>query len=260
MVTTDQIEQKPAFRAWDRAMEWPLIAVAVVFGGAYAWQVLAEPQGGELLATQIISLAAWAVFAVDYAVRLTLTAERRRWFWRNLLSLFVVVLPILRPLRLVRLLTLFTVFQRAAGSALRGRVVIYAASTTILLVLIAALAVYQTERDAPGANITTFGDALWWACVTITTVGYGDLSPVTTEGRCIAVAMMICGIALIGTVTATIASWLVETVSTREEAAAAATQAQVHALSAQVHDLHTLLTAATTAPGARTSTAPGDTS
>lgn len=233
-------------------MEWPLIVVAVVFGGTYAWQVLAEPTGGELLVTQIISFTAWAVFAVDYVVRLTLAADRRRWFWRNLLSLFVVILPILRPLRLVRLLTLFTVFQRAAGSALRGRIVIYAASTTILLVLIAALAVYQTERDAPGANIATFGDALWWACVTITTVGYGDLSPVTTEGRCIAVAMMICGIALIGTVTATIASWLVETVSTREEAVQAATQAQVDVLSAQVHDLHSLLSA-TLAPGARTS-------
>jgi voltage-gated potassium channel len=250
MVTTNQIDQTQAYRAWDRAMEWPLIVVAVIFGAVYAWQVLAEPQGGELLATQIISLAAWAVFAVDYAVRLSITADRRHWFWRNLLSLFVVVLPILRPLRLVRLLTLFTVFQRAAGSALRGRVVIYAASTTTLLVLIAALAVYQTERDAPGADITTFGDALWWACVTITTVGYGDLSPVTTEGRLIAVAMMVCGIALIGTVTATIASWLVETVSTRENAAEAATQAQVDMLSAQVRDLHSLLTTADAARGA----------
>ena len=109
---------------------------------------------------------------------------------------------------------------------------VYAASTTLLLVLIAALAVYQTERDAPGADITTFGDALWWACVTIPTVGYGDLSPVTTEGRCIAVAMNICGIALIGTVTATIASWLVETVSTREEAVQAATQVQIEAVRA----------------------------
>lgn len=239
-------------------MEWPLIVVAVVFGGTYAWQVLAEPVGGALLASQLISLAAWAVFAIDYAVRLKLTAERWRWFWHNLLSLAVVVLPILRPLRLVRLLTLFTVFQRAAGTAMRGRVVIYAASTTTLLVLIAALAVYQAERYAPGADITSFGDALWWACVTVTTVGYGDLSPVTTEGRCIAVAMMICGIALLGTVTATIASWLVETVSAREEAAEAATQAQVEVLSAQINELHALLTASTAPAGRRTGSFPAD--
>ncbi len=173
---------------------------------------------------------------------------------------FVVVLPILRPLRLVRLLTLFTVFQRAAGTALRGRVVICAASTTTLLVFIAALAVYQAERGAPGADITTFGDAPWWARVTITTVGYGDLSPVTLEGRCVAVVMMVCGIALLGTVTATIASWLVESVSAREDAAEAATQTQVDALSAQVHDLQALVAVAATPAGGRAGTDSGDVS
>ena len=243
MVTSDPIEQTPAFLAWDRRMEWPLMAVAVVFGATYAYQVLAEPTGGRLLASQLIAFASWLVFAVDYAVRLRLTAERQRWFWRNFLSLLVVALPILRPLRLVRLLTLFTVFQRAAGGALRGRVVIYAASTTTLLVFVAALAVFQAERYAPGADITTFGGALWWACVTITTVGYGDLAPVTAEGRLIAIIMMICGIALLGTITATIASWLVETVEAREEAGQAATRAQVDHLTAQVQQLQTLITA-----------------
>ena len=249
MVTTVKIEQTSAFKAWDRGMEWPLMAVAVIFGGTYAWQVLAEPEGGALLASQLIALAAWAVFAVDYVVRLILTADRGRWFWRNLLSLLVVVLPILRPLRLVRLLTLFTVFQRAAGTALRGRVVIYAASTTTLLVVVAALAVYQAERYAPGADITTFGDALWWACVTVTTVGYGDLSPVTLTGRGIAVVMMICGIALLGTITATIASWLVETVAAREEAGQAATRDQIEDLAAQVRRLESLLVAAPAGSG-----------
>ena len=244
MVTKAPIEQTPAFLAWDRRMEWPLIAVAVAFGATYAYQVLAEPQGGPLLVSRLMVFVSWAVFAVDYVVRLTLTAQRSRWFWRNLLSLMVVILPVLRPLRLIRLLTLFTVFQRAAGAALRGRVVLYAASTTLLLVLVAALAVYDAERHAPGATITTFGGAVWWACVTITTVGYGDLSPVTPAGRCIAIAMMVCGIALLGTITATIASWLVERVEAGQEAGQAATRAQVRELSAQVQQLQTMLAAA----------------
>jgi voltage-gated potassium channel len=241
----EPIAQTPAYTAWNRAMEWPLMGLAVAFGVAYAWQVLGRLQGTELLVSQIIAFASWVVFVVDYVVRLTLTAQRCRWFWRNLLSLLVVALPVLRPLRVVRLLTLFTVFRRAAGSALRGQVVMYAASSTVLLVLVASLAVFDVERDAPGADITTFGDALWWACVTITTVGYGDLSPVTAEGRMLAVAMMVCGIALLGTVTATIASYLVESVSALDEASQAATRAQIDELTGKIDRMQELLLAGT---------------
>jgi voltage-gated potassium channel len=248
MVTTGIDVQTPAYHAWNRAMEWPLMGVAVLFGVTYAYQVLAQPQGGTLIASQLVSLACWLVFAVDYVVRLKLATDRRHWFFRNLLSLLVVSLPILRPLRLVRLLTLFTVFQRAAGTALRGRVVTFAAATTTLLIFVASLAVFDAERYAPGADITTYGDAIWWACVTITTVGYGDLYPVTVEGRCIAVGMMVCGIALLGTVTATIASWLVERVAEAEELGQAATQAQMKGLSNQVDRLEHLLIAATSGP------------
>ena len=130
-------------------MEWPLIAVAVLFAITYACQVLGEPAGATLRLTQAIVLGCWAVFAVDYVARLILTSDRRRWFFRNLLSLLVVVLPILRPLRLVRLLTLFTVFQRAAGTALRGRVVVYAAASTVLLVFVASLAVLDAAPAVP---------------------------------------------------------------------------------------------------------------
>lgn len=164
----------------------------------------------------------------------------------------MVALPVLRPLRLVRLLTLFTVFRRAAGTALRGRVVTFAASSTALLVFVASLAVYDAERYAPGADITTYGDAIWWACVKFTTVGYGDLSPVTVQGRCIAIAMMVCGIALLGTVTATIASWLVERVTAEEEAGQAATAAHMQGLSDKIDRLERLLVAAAGAPGRST--------
>ncbi len=244
MATTDPDGQTPAFLAWTRAMEWPLMAVAVLFGVVYAYQVLAEPQGALLLATRVVSLLCWLVFAIDYVVRLRLATNRRRWFVRNILSLLVVTLPMLRPLRLVRLLTLFTVFQRAAGTALRGRVVTYAALTTTLLVFVASLAVFDAERYAPGALITTYGEAVWWACVTITTVGYGDAYPVTMEGRCIAVGMMICGIALVGTVTATIASWLVERVTSEEEAGQAATTAHIQLLADKIDRLEGLLSQA----------------
>jgi len=64
----------------------------------------------------------------------------------------------------------------------------------------------------PDASITTFGDSLWWTVTTISTVGYGDRYPVTVEGRIVAAVLMVAGIALLGVVTASIASWFVDTV------------------------------------------------
>ena len=81
-----------------------------------------------------------------------------------------------------------------------------------------ALAVLDAERDAPGANITTAGDALWWAATTVTTVGYGDRYPVTTTGRFVAVALMVVGIAVVSALTAVIASWLIDNVQDKPEA------------------------------------------
>lgn len=72
---------------------------------------------------------------------------------------------------------------------------------------VGALAVFDAERGSAKANITSYGDAVWWACTTVTTVGYGDLYPTTLEGRLVAVLLMLVGIALIGSVTAAMASW-----------------------------------------------------
>jgi voltage-gated potassium channel len=76
---------------------------------------------------------------------------------------------------------------------------------------VASLAVLDAERDAPDASITTFGDAVWWTITTISTVGYGDRYPITLEGRLVAATLMVAGIALLGVVTGSIASWFVET-------------------------------------------------
>jgi voltage-gated potassium channel len=74
---------------------------------------------------------------------------------------------------------------------------------------VASVGMYEAERGASDGNITTLGDALWWAITTVTTVGYGDRYPTTALGRMIAVGLMLVGIALLGVVTATIAAWFV---------------------------------------------------
>jgi voltage-gated potassium channel len=79
-----------------------------------------------------------------------------------------------------------------------------------LIVFACAGLILSFEADAPGSNIHSFGDAIWWAIVTVTTVGYGDRFPVTAGGRGVAVVLMLVGIGLIGVLTATVASYFVE--------------------------------------------------
>jgi voltage-gated potassium channel len=127
-----------------------------------------------------------------------LSVRREAFVRSHRFDLAVVVLPLLRPLRLLRLVTLLSVLNRHAGSTLRGQVIVYVSGATTLIMLIAALALLDAERGHPEANVHGFGDALWWAFATVTTVGYGDRYPVTGQGRTIAAGLMLSGIALLG--------------------------------------------------------------
>ena len=183
----------------------------MLFLEAYAWRVL-DPNlstGWQQLCDLVLWVT-WALFAIDYLARFVLAGDRSRFFVRHLHDLAVVALPLLRPLRLLRLVALLGVLNQLAGRSLRGRVATYVIGGTRMILFIAALAILDAERKAPEAQITTFSDALWWAIVTTTTVGYGDFAQVTTPGKLVAVGLMLTGIALLGTVTATLASWFVE--------------------------------------------------
>jgi voltage-gated potassium channel len=190
-----------------------MLAAAVVFLTAYSIQVMANLTTSQADAVELIIWITWAAFAVDYAATLYLAPRRGHWFIRNLHELVILVLPALRPLRLLRLVTLLRILHRTGGSALRGRIVTYVLASAALLVYAGGLAVLDVEENAAGSNITNVWDALWWAMTTITTVGYGDHYPVTALGRLVAVGLMIGGIAVLGVVTASVASWLVEQVS-----------------------------------------------
>jgi voltage-gated potassium channel len=217
--------------AWERRAEWPLLIAALVFLVGYAWPIL-DPDLGVRgrLACEAATWTAWALFAVDYGARLALAPQRWQFIRGNLFDLAVIVLPLFRPLRLLRLVTLVRVLNRQTSMALRGRVAVYITASSTLLVLCAALAVLDAEQKSPDANITTFPDALWWATTTVTTVGYGDRFPTTTEGRWVAAGLMLAGIALLGLVTATLAHWFVDQVRHSEET----TQSEVEDLVREV--------------------------
>jgi voltage-gated potassium channel len=227
---------------WRRLTEWPLLIAAVLFLAAYAWEVIANLRPPWSDVAEAVIWITWLTFLVDYIVRLVMTEPggRLRWFTRHIFDFLVVVLPMLRPLRVLRLVTLLSVLQRTAGNAIRSRIALYAGSAASILIFVAALAVLDSERSVPGATIDNFGDALWWAFVTITTVGYGDFIPVSGEGRLIAVGLMIGGIALLGVVTATFASWIVEQVETADEAKTA-TVGHLRVLESKIDELQSLL-------------------
>ncbi|CAM4091004.1 Streptomyces lividans K+ channel [Mycobacterium basiliense] len=222
---------------WEQRTEWPLAMVAVVFLVMYSVEVLDQPQGFEASFLNVATWAIWSLFVVDYIVRLVLAPNRYRWFFRHIFDLAVVALPMLRPLRLLRLVVLVGALQKAVGSAVRGKILLYTLSGVSVLIYVTSLAILDQERGHPGATITSFGKALWWAITTVTTVGYGDLYPITVTGRVIAVSLMIGGISLIGVVTASVASWIVQRVAETDSANRAATAAQIEDLRSEVRML-----------------------
>lgn len=241
MSSTSPATDNPVTR-WESASEWPLTATAVIFLIAYAWPILDPNLHDSTKAIcRTVDVAAWGIFIVDYVMRLVLAKHRFQYWSHHLLDLAVIVLPFLRPMRLLRLVMLLRVLNRTATTSLRGRIAVYVAAGTALMVFCGALATLDAERGHPGANIVSFRDAAWWAVATVSTVGYGDRYPTTTEGRAVAVGLMLGGVALLGVVTASIASWLIDRVREAEEIAEAATRADVAALAARVEDLHRIL-------------------
>ncbi|MFD6495820.1 potassium channel family protein [Streptomyces sp. NPDC060188] len=206
-------DDSPTVR-WRQRTEVPLGIASMLFLTAYAVHVLGPGLPRDARNVCLIVIAAtWAMFLADYLVLWRLSGRGLAFVRTHALDTVVLILPLLRPLRVVRL---YDAVQRRRGEPrlpLYSRVMFYAGIAVLLLGFSGALAVYQAEREAPDATIRTFGDSVWWACSTLATVGYGDVTPVTARGRVIAVAMMVCGLALLGAVTGSFSSWLLQVFS-----------------------------------------------
>lgn len=223
---------------WEQRSEWPLAVTALVFLVAFAWPILDPALATPVrLSCRVADYTAWAIFVIDYAVRLSIAERRVSYAGRHVFDLLIIALPVFRPLRLLRLIVFLRVLNKQAAATLRGRVAFYVVSSTALVIFCAALAELDAERHNPHSNIGSFHDSIWWAVTTMSTVGYGDRYPVTTEGRLVAVGLMIAGIALLGVVTASIATWLIDRVREVEEESKAATRADLAVLHAELAEL-----------------------
>ncbi|KZL06148.1 ion transporter [Pseudovibrio sp. Ad26] len=152
------------------------------------------------------------IFFIDFLIRF-IKAERKvdfmKWGWIDLVS----SIPLVDPLRYGRVIRLFRIIRaiRASHTIVRyiynkrtNSVLTLVFISSILIVILAAIAVLQVEKNAEGANILTLRNAIWWAFVTITTVGYGDFFPVSPVGRVIAAFLMTVGVGMFASLTGTI--------------------------------------------------------
>src|SRR4051812_23600958 len=215
----------------------------------YALGVLAVQAAVQLRpeTRDILDLADYAVcviFFVDFLIDLWRAPNRRKYFfgwgWLDLLSSIPIfhitrwaraarvvrIFRLLRGLRAARILTTVVVRRRVQSVFLAASLV------ALLLVIFSSIAVLSFETD-PNSNIKSAEDAVWWAFATITTVGYGDRYPVTSEGRFVATILMCSGVGLFGSFSGLLAAWFVG--PSQNESAGVATE--VRALRLEVEQL-----------------------
>lgn len=201
---TDRVEQVMKWPMSVLGAAWLVIAVVAVTTGVS--RSFSLP-----LAAALFVL--WAIAVAEYLVRLVITPDTRGYLRRRWVEPATVVVPALQGGHFVgieKLSLLAREAQLRTGAVLRHhslfRVLLAAAAT----LLTGAWLVLLLEQHASGSNIRSYPQALWWAVVTVTTVGYGDSYPVTEGARIVALVLMLLGISLIGVLTATIASVFVK--------------------------------------------------
>ncbi len=176
---------------------------------------------------EAVDTGIWLVFVVDYAVRFALAKEKRAFFKSNAFDLIAIIpfnslfaffrtLRILRIARVAKLAKLGKLARLAGvGGRLKARMsrflhmngLIYVIYLNLASIALGAAAIYVLER---GVTVHTFEDAVWWAFVTTTTVGYGDISPSPGRGRIVAAILMVFGIGLVSMLTGTLATYFTE--------------------------------------------------
>jgi len=206
----------------ERVTKYPMALLGI------AWLVIAIIVGTtNIKGTAPVALVGslfvlWVILLAEYGVRLVLSPDRRGYLRRRWAEPATVVVPPLQGWHLVGIEKMSLLLHEGAlrvSAILRHHSLFRVLIAAIGTLFVGAWLVLLFEENAKGSNIHSYPDALWWAIVTVTTVGYGDRYPTTEGGRAVAVVLMLVGIGLIGVLTATVASVFVKehTDASREE-------------------------------------------
>jgi voltage-gated potassium channel len=218
----------PRLVAWRRWTNVPLLCIAIGSLPLLLLEIVAHRlSDSDQTFLTAVNVTVFFAFAIDYVVGLAVTQERKsyvRMQWASLLiviSQFLALLPalgflgILRGARALRVIAaLSRIVAIGAASKEQGRKFFREKAASVAfgiagLTLLSSAAAFTIAEDVgSGRRIGSFFDALWWAAATITTVGYGDIYPVTAAGRIVAVFTMVVGVSTLAVVTARIAQFL----------------------------------------------------
>lgn len=162
---------------------------------------------------RFLDLVVWAFFFVDVSVRFVRAPDKWDYVKRNPFDLIAIIpfdalFQLARIARLMRVLRLISISKKYGARfflVLRTNQLDKVIGVTIILILAGSVPVFYVE---PG--VETYADAVWWSIVTTTTVGYGDISPVTGVGRLIAVVLMFIGIGTLGMITGSVATFFIQ--------------------------------------------------
>ncbi len=194
-------------RIWDETLTFLALSFLVAF--SYPAFVDPVPSSTQKL-LNIVQWVSWIAFAIDLIYGLSNAKDKKKYLKKHPLEIAAVLLPFLRPLRVMRVISFGGLAIQKVAIGRQFAITIKVLLASIFVAYISAIQITIAERTVDGSNIKNFGDGLWWAITTVTTVGYGDRYPTTTEGRLIAIALMIMGISLMGVITASVAAWFVK--------------------------------------------------
>lgn len=193
-------------RIWNGLLT--LLALAFLFAYSYPAFVADIDQSVQSV-LNLIQVVSWLAFALDLLFGLYKSDSKSKFLKQHPVELLAVLLPFLRPLRLLRFISFGTLVFEKVNMGKSIAISFKVISTALFLTYLAGIEITLAERGQPGATIQSVGDGFWWAITTLTTVGYGDIYPTTTEGRFIAVGLMVSGICVLGVISATVAAWFV---------------------------------------------------